>query len=69
MREKRSKTIPITTSSLTNNLYRFDIRTTQGFKAWVKDVFWAYELKMKEIGELVVNLLFVDKQIGISEGG
>ena len=27
------------------------------------------KLKMKEIGELVANLLFSDKQIGISEGG
>ena len=26
------------------------------------------KLKMKEIGELVVNLLRFDKQIGISEG-
>ena len=27
------------------------------------------ELKMKEIGELVVNLLCLDEQIGISERG
>ena len=27
------------------------------------------KLKMKEIGELVANLLCLDKQIGISEGG
>ena len=27
------------------------------------------KLKMKEIGELVVNLLCLDKQIGISERG
>ena len=27
------------------------------------------ELRMKEIGKLVVNLLFLDKQIGIYETG
>ena len=27
------------------------------------------KLKMKEIGELVANLLYLDKQIGISERG
>ena len=27
------------------------------------------KLKMKEIGELVANLFYLDKQIGISESG
>ena len=27
------------------------------------------KLKMKEIGELLVNLLYLDEQIGISERG
>ena len=27
------------------------------------------KLKMKEIGELVANLLYLDKEIGISERG
>ena len=36
---------------------------------WPRDVSRDQKLKMKEIGELVANLLCLDKQIGISERG
>ena len=34
---------------------------------WSRDMSRDQKLKMKEIGELVANLLCLDKQIGISE--
>ena len=36
---------------------------------WSRDMSRDQKLKMKEIGELVANLLCLDKQIGISERG
>ena len=36
---------------------------------WSRDISRDQKLKMRDIGELVANLLFLDKQIGISERG
>ena len=36
---------------------------------WSRDMSRDQKLKMKEIGQLVVNLLCLDKQISISERG
>ena len=36
---------------------------------WSRDMSRDQKLKIKEIGELVANLLCLDKQIGISERG
>ena len=46
-----------------------DVFLSLNVSLWPRDVSRDQKLKMKEIGELVANLLCLDKQIGISERG
>ena len=45
----------------------FSLKVNLEVFLWSRDMSRDQKLKMKEIGELVANLLRFDKQIGISE--
>ena len=46
-----------------------DVFLCLNVKLWSRDMSRGQKLKMKEIGELVANLLCLEKEIGISERG
>ena len=46
-----------------------DVFLCLNVQLWSRDTSGDKNIKLKEIGELVTNLLCLDKQIGISERG